>query len=102
MRPPRHQEAKWAVRKSREAFQDSGPGRQNRRITDDAVMVVSIEWSPGLRPGRARRLFEFDSRFNGGQFDLAPDGKRFLMVPLDGARATRDHLRIELGWADRL
>jgi len=49
------------------------------------MMVVSIETEPELKPGKPQRLFDMGPYLN---WDIDPDGKRFLMVK--EVRATVD------------
>jgi serine/threonine-protein kinase len=56
--------------------------------TDEELMVVAVDGTDGFRVGRPRVLFSDTYKRNGqvAQYDVAPDGQRFLMVSTSGAR----------------
>jgi hypothetical protein len=61
-------------------------GRELFYVNGDEMMAVQIETSPSFRAGVPKLLFE--GRYGFG-YDVAPDGKRFLMVkpgPTEPAR----------------
>jgi len=58
-------------------------GRELFYTTNRAIMVVPIDVDPTFRPGSPEVLFEsVDYYFvaAGRHYDIAPDGKRFLMI----------------------
>lgn len=61
-------------------------GRDGRELfyhSDESVVVVPVETGQTFRPGAPRRLFSIEPYTNMGGFynwDIAPDGQRFLMV----------------------
>jgi serine/threonine protein kinase/Tol biopolymer transport system component len=78
--------ARWA-RNGRELFFRNG----------NAMMAVDIKMQPAFTAGKPRLLFEGQL----GDGDVAPDGKRFLMVqPVDPEPPTRIHL--VLNWFEEL
>ena len=65
-------------------------GRDGRELfyhTDESVMVVPVETGETFRRGAPRRLFSIKPYVMGGfyNWDIAPDGQRFLMVKREGA-----------------
>jgi hypothetical protein len=58
------------------------------------MMVVDVETKPTFRPGRPRMLFE--GRFL--DYDVAPDGTRFLMIKPDPAESGPAHVNVVLNW----
>jgi Tol biopolymer transport system component len=56
----------------------------------DAMMAVPIQTEPTFSPGQTRELFrgEYESDALGRTFDLAPDGKRFLMIRAEAESPT--------------
>jgi serine/threonine-protein kinase len=86
-------EPRWA-RSGRELFYRHG----------DQMFVVPIEYTPTLRPGTSRALFEGAyARIGWGQanYDVSLDGRRLLMIKgQDEALPTQ--LRIVVNWLDEL
>ena len=65
----------------------------------DAMMVVDVRTTPVFAAGRERRLFSITDLSFRGDFDVSPDGKRFLMVHRDpGSWPTQ--LDVVLNWFD--
>ena len=68
----------------------------------DKMMVVDITTDPGLEAGHPRLLFE--GRFNTfgslANFDVAPDGRRFLMI--QESPEVRAQFNVVLNWFDEL
>jgi eukaryotic-like serine/threonine-protein kinase len=87
-------EAMWN-RNGRELFYRSG----------NAMMAVEITRQPGFVAGNPQRLFEgpYVSTLRGAQeYDVTPDGQRFLMLkPVDDAAATTQ-INVVLNWAEEL
>ena len=76
-------------------------------------MVADVETAgQTFRVGKARELF--DGAFRGGMFgitvfgyifrdfDVAPDGQRFVMFPDDEDRASKNHVTMVFNWFDEL
>ena len=51
-------------------------------VEGDTLMAVSVTTSPAFSPGAARPLFEDRPGFEGRgqQYDVTPDGQRFVVV----------------------
>ena len=79
----------------------SGDGRRLFYVTGRRLMVASLAPAPGMRVVSRDSLFtgEGFGDFSGATYDVAPDGKRFLMLQAD-ARAVQ--LVIALGWTSVL
>jgi serine/threonine-protein kinase len=74
---------------------------------DSKLMSVSVDTSREVTLGKPREVFNASNYFFGGagrNYDIAPDGKRFIMVkdtiPADGTRNTP--MTFILNWAARL
>ena len=66
------------------------------------MMVVSVETEPSLKLGIPVLLFEkpyYSTQFN-SQYDIHPDGYRFLMIKRD--ESTFDQINIVLNWFEVL
>jgi eukaryotic-like serine/threonine-protein kinase len=61
---------------------------------DKKFMRVAVTTSPSFSATRPELLFEGDY----GDWDIAPDGKRFLMVKDEGAETAPKHLNLVLDW----
>jgi hypothetical protein len=64
----------------------------------DKLMAVEIDPGPTFRAGKPRLLFE--GNYESG-YDVAPDGKRFMMVKASES-ATAPKLHVVLEWFDEL
>jgi Tol biopolymer transport system component len=62
------------------------------------MMAVDVEAGAAFRAGAARQLFEIGS----GDYDVAPDGKRFLMLKPSALSAEATELHVILNWFDDL
>ncbi len=91
----------------------SAGGRELFYRTDEGVMVAAVETAGDtFRVGKAKHLF--DGSFRGGMygitvfgyifrdFDVAPDGNRFVMFPDDENRAAKTHVTVVFNWLDEL
>ncbi len=85
-----------------------GPnGRDLFYLHKNALMVTTLETRPGLRVGQARIVLEqaYPATAEGPnvhpQFEVAPDGKRFLAV-LPRRTAAPLELRVVLNWFEEL
>jgi Tol biopolymer transport system component len=69
----------------------------------DAMMAVEVSTSGELKAGLPRRLFAgaFTGVAQDGSFDVAPDGKRFVMVMSDDA-ATLNRLTLVQNWPEEV
>jgi Tol biopolymer transport system component len=91
---------RWA-RNGRELFYRNG----------DKMMAVDIQTAPAFRAGAPQLLFEghyFEGRLfsydqYGASYDVAPDGKRFLMLkPAAGQNAQSGQLHVVVNWFEEL
>ena len=73
----------------------------------DKMMTASVKTEPNLRAGRPRILFEGLSLLSRGgdtserDYDLTPDGQRFLMVKR-GEESLPTQINVVLNWAEDL
>jgi hypothetical protein len=66
-------------------------------------MVVSIDTSAGFKAGLPRMLFEgYVSLASGTNYDVSPDGQRFVMVQGVQANQMGSELRVVQGWFEEL
>jgi serine/threonine-protein kinase len=81
----------------------SRDGRELFYRQGEQMMAVPIVRTPDFSAGRPRRLFEtrFDTGDNGASYDLAPDGKWFLMPRSDRAPAPGE-LHFVLNWFNEI
>lgn len=89
------QEPRWEPN-GREPFYRSG----------DAMMAVSVSTESTFKAGTPQKLFQgpYYTRL-GHQWDLSPDGKRFLMIKPAGEGTTpegRQRINVILNWAEEL
>ena len=73
-------------------------GREVFYRSGDKMMAVDIELGAEVRAGPPRTLFE--KRYGNG-FDVAPDGKRFLMIK-SSASAPPNQLTFVVNWFEEL
>jgi Tol biopolymer transport system component/predicted Ser/Thr protein kinase len=81
----------------------SRDGRELYYLHGDQLMAVSIQTVPALNAGTPRLLFEgrYEQSDIGRNYDLSPDGKRFVMVRSDETEATAQ-IHVVLNWLDEL
>ena len=74
-------------------------GRELFYRQGDAVMAVTWDMPRGLLVGKPRRLFAgpYTGAGQSPDFDVAPDGKRFVMVKSD-PKSTLDQLTVVQNW----
>jgi Tol biopolymer transport system component len=78
----------------------SGDGRELFYRNGDKMMAVDVQTSPVFRAGTPKMLFQGNYA---GSYDVAPDGKRFLMIkPPAGAQAPTDQVTVVLNWFEEL
>ena len=63
----------------------------------DQVMAVEVETAPDFSTGKPLSLFAGRYRATGRDFDVAPDGQRFVMMRSDDPRTTT-RLGVLLDW----
>jgi hypothetical protein len=84
----------WA-RNGRELFYRNG----------DKVMAVDITTQPSFQAGTPRMLFEgeYERRNNETNFDISPDGQRFLMIkPSEQQAQAATQIHVVLNWFEEL
>jgi serine/threonine-protein kinase len=78
----------------------SSDGRELFYRNGDKMMAVDVQTSPAFRAGTPKVLFQGTYA---GSYDVAPDGKRFLMIkPPAGAQAPTDQVTMVLNWFEEL
>ncbi len=76
-----------------------------RDVSGNKMMAVSFISEPELHVGKPRLLFEgkyFRGPPWGRNYDISPDGTRFLMVTDEGERVETTRLNVVLNWAEEL
>jgi eukaryotic-like serine/threonine-protein kinase len=73
-------------------------GREIFYRKDKKILRVAVATSPVFSPSRPELLFEGD--YEG--WDIAPDGKRFLMIKDEAAETAPKHLNLVLDWFEDL
>jgi eukaryotic-like serine/threonine-protein kinase len=83
---------RWS-RDRRQLFYRNGP----------KMMAVDVQLVPTFHAGRPEALFEAGAGTSSG-FDVAPDGKRFLMIKNVGSAVASqpDQLNVVVNWIDEL
>ncbi len=85
-----------------------GPdGRELFYLSPEGVMVVPVETGDTFQRGRPQRLFSMDPYYEGvgRNWDISPDGQRFLMVKRGETRDTiheSGDIIVVLNWSDEL
>jgi hypothetical protein len=73
-------------------------------LTTDSAMVVSVQTEPTFSLGTPKTLFRLTNfvynPMEGTQWDINPDGERFLMMK--GAAGTTSKINIVLNWLEEL
>ncbi len=71
--------------------------------SDEEMMAVAIETEPAFSAGSATGLFE-DTYFRtfGRGYDIAPDGRRFLMIKEGSSDDAPLDLHVVLNWFEEL
>ncbi len=71
------------------------------------MMVVDITTTPTVKVGKPRRLFggRYSHTLAGAfwpDYDVTPDGQRFLMVKSSETSELPNHVNVVLNWFDEL
>ena len=74
-------------------------GRELFYLSGNMMMAVDIETEPSFTAGTPRVLFEAPFLVS-TDFDITPDGQRFLMIRIGEQRA--DEINIVLNWHEEL
>ena len=98
---PKVEDAKWPISSDGGMSPVWGPNGRELfyRSLDDAMMVVTIQIEPSFSAGSPRVLFT--GRYHTDVFrnyDISPDGQRFLMIKAEQAEETRTELIIVQNW----
>jgi len=82
----------------------SGDGRELFYKNGDRMMAVAIAVQPAFQPSKPQVLFEGPSWVIAGsrQYDVTPDGRRFLMIAESEQVAAATHINIVLNWFGEL
>jgi serine/threonine-protein kinase len=75
----------------------SRDGRELFYRRDDRIVAVDVETASGFSTGQPASLFAGRYRLTGRDFDVSPDGKRFVMMRSNEARTTA-RLNVLLDW----
>ena len=68
-----------------------------------ALMAVAVETEPTFRVVGTRKLFEGPYSEGGNDYDVSPDGKRFLMIRESGTSSSAgSELVVVLDWFEEL
>ena len=78
-------------------------GRELFYRSDEEMMAVAIETEPAFSPGNPTRLFE-DPYLRGfrREYDISPDGQRFLMIKEGSSNDAPRELHVVLNWFEEL
>ena len=80
-------------------------GRELFYRSGDKMMAVDITTQPSFAAGKPRMLFEgrYESPpFPIANYDVSPDGQRFLMVKPSGQEAVPTQINVVLNWFEEL
>jgi serine/threonine-protein kinase len=78
----------------------SRDGRELFYRNGDKMMTVDVQTSPAFRAGTPKMLFQGNY---GSSYDVAPDGKRFLMIkPPVAVLTPTDQVTVVLNWFEEL
>ena len=81
----------------------SRDGKELFYASGERMMVVSVSETPGLRVSAPQLLFGGPFVFErAGNYDIAPDGKRFIMVQRTTDDRATQLLRVVLNWSSDL
>ena len=83
------QEPRWSHDGRELFYRDAGKSQ---------LMVVDIQTSPTFRAGQPRALFELRTE----NWDVAPDGKRFLVVKFPETSADEAKMQVVVNWFEEL
>jgi serine/threonine protein kinase/Tol biopolymer transport system component len=87
------------------AWSPDGKVLYYRDFSGDKMMAVSFVTEPGLRVGKPRLLFEgkyFGGAPWGRNYDISPDGTRFIMITDESQSERPTQINLILNWAEEL
>jgi len=82
----------------------SADGRELFYRLEDKMMVVEVQSEPAFTSGRPQLVFEvpyLPDPFGTSNYDISPDGQRFLMLIEDTAQA-QGQINVVLNWFEEL
>jgi serine/threonine-protein kinase len=81
----------------------SRDGRELFYAAGSRMMKVDVTLEPALRAAAPRELFQGDFAWDRpANYDVTPDGRRFVMVKTAGRTSTVEELRVVLNWFEEL
>jgi len=80
----------------------SRDGREIFFFYGDKLMSVPVETQPAFKAGTPRVLFQATGFLGVGNYDVAPDGQRFLMIKEDDTLSSPKELNVILNWSEVL
>ena len=103
---PSVDEGKWPITTDGGSVPVWAPsGRELFYQNGDSVMVVPIETEPTFTYGKPQALFSWSLPLNVRNFDVSPDGQRFMVIK-DVTQAlepsARDEITVVLNWSEEL
>ena len=77
-----------------------GDGKEIFYVEGDTLMAVSVATSPVFSPGAAQPLFEDETAFasRGQQYDVTPDGQRFVVIETLGDAGAGQAIHVVQNW----
>ena len=94
---------KWMISTSGGAFPRwSRSGHELFYLNGYKVMSVTVETKPTFKAGTPQLLFENSSYGSLGDYDVAPDGKHFVMITQEDVNATPNELNVVVNWTEEL
>ena len=77
-------------------------GREIFFRKEDKMMSVPVETQPVFRAGTPRVLFQASGFVGQGNYDVSPDGQRFLMIREKESSNSPKELNLILNWSEEL
>jgi Tol biopolymer transport system component/tRNA A-37 threonylcarbamoyl transferase component Bud32 len=81
-------------------------GKELFYVNGNQMMAVDVRTGPAFNAGTPKMLFEgsYDQRGggNGPNFDISPDGQRFLMIKTAGQPSASGQINVVLNWFEEL
>jgi serine/threonine-protein kinase len=104
---PNVNDGKWSVTADGGSSPVWAPDRRELFYQNgDAMMAIPIDTEPTFTFGKPQRLFSGSYIRTYRNFDISPDGQRFLMIKDAGAQAlepsARDEIAVVLNWSEEL
>ena len=79
-------------------------GRELFYRSGDRMMAVDITTQPGFSAGKPKLLFEgpYEPTLTNANYDVSPDGQRFLMLKAGETEAAPTQINVVLNWFEEL